>query len=844
MINRRHQKLLSYFEKENHCAFKLARLTSFAVRIDPYLLRRIRLELLPDLDTGVEADLWFSPIVNFRTPEGIVFIPELASLLRKSLAKESESQNEKESLYQLSWKITSEVHRNLSPAIRLEEEIFFLEYSKDTNSKQRIRELIRTALLAMISEDRSGLAHWAARALPKFPSFVKDMEEVNMLSVGAQMRLDREPLKAIPILQVLQPDRVSWIAPSDLPRLPIRVKLFLKILVIGDIESEKDSHIIEIPRTDPLVLEVGSAETTPEEVSSKKAFAIKKWHLIELGVKASDAVKYLADLNQLLPEYAVDTELRIAHFIAQILHESNYMRTVQENLNYSEDSLLRVFGKYFTSSETKAYARKPKDIASRVYGGRMGNGVESTGDGWRYRGRGLILLTGKSNYRKFSDWIGDDVVAQPDLVATEYAVHSAVYYWTSNDLNRYADGDDVKKITRNISGGLYELADRNAILDKAKRILGIEFAPELLENEPVSFRRFTFQPGERIRVEISTGKIILRTILGEEYRLESKVRQLYHSKIYNPYHSVTAKWLNLRSRPQPSASTRICVLPFGTHVALIESTHSDWANVRAVLNGQIVEGYVASKYLQPLAEVPTEPTSVYQENSINFEIPSVHLEENRSDITRFRDGGRIYPLGEANRPGRSNGKPENRIKSILKIIRYLDSENKHHKRYNPTQKINYCNIYAYDFCYLAGVYLPRVWWNEKALQQISNDEAVTIQYEKTVREINTNMLFDWFEEYGSLFGWKRAFDLDVLQAAANKGEVCVIVAKRKNLNYSGNITVVAPEHDGFAANRNSAGEVQRPLESQAGRKNHLFFVNIRRWWLGSHFFNHGFWRHY
>ena len=139
--------------------------------------------------------------------------------------------------------------------------------------------------------------------------------------------------------------------------------------------------------------------------------AIKKKHLTDLGVRDSDADKYLADLNQLMQEYQIDTELRIAHFLAQVLHESAHMKTVQENLNYSEQALLRVFRKYFTPQQAKAYARKPKKIASRVYGGRMGNGDESTGDGLRYRGRGLIQLTGKSNYRKFSEWIGDDVVA-------------------------------------------------------------------------------------------------------------------------------------------------------------------------------------------------------------------------------------------------------------------------------------------------------------------------------------------------------------------------------------------------------------------------------------------------
>ena len=121
--------------------------------------------------------------------------------------------------------------------------------------------------------------------------------------------------------------------------------------------------------------------------------SIKKSLLTGLGVRESNADKYLPHLNQLMQEHQIDTELRVAHFLAQVLHESDHMKTVEENLNYSEEALLRVFGKYFTASQAKAYAKKPKEIASRVYGGRMGNGDESTGDGWRYRGRGLIQLT-------------------------------------------------------------------------------------------------------------------------------------------------------------------------------------------------------------------------------------------------------------------------------------------------------------------------------------------------------------------------------------------------------------------------------------------------------------------
>ncbi|MGD8256384.1 MAG: SH3 domain-containing protein [Desulfobacterales bacterium] len=600
--------------------------------------------------------------------------------------------------------------------------------------------------------------------------------------------------------------------------------------------------------------------------------AIKKSHLTTLGVRDSDAEKYLADLNQLMQQYQIDTDLRIAHFLAQVLHESAHMKTVQENLNYSEQALLRVFRKYFTPSQARSYARKPKMIASRVYGGRMGNGDESTGDGWRYRGRGLIQLTGKSNYSKFSDWIGDDVVGHPDLVAKAYAVHSAVYYWTSRDLNRYADQDDVKKITRIINGGLNGLANRNAILDKAKQMLEAEFAPELLEQATHSVIASSLNLRSRPKVSPSTKicalpqgtqiaviertqpgwarvRAVLNGHIAEGFVASKYLRPLPKPAkpvavtLDHPSHVVNASKLNFRSQPTISSSTKIASLNLGTKVEKIADAFGGWLKIRVVLNRKTKEGYVAGKYLQPLSETPTESILVPQETSIDFEILPVHLAENRTNITRRRDGGRAFPLGEANRPKRSEEDTKNRMKSVLKIIKYLNSEYTQHKRYQPKQRTTYCNIYACDFCYLAGAYLPRVWWNDKALLQIKDDVAVPVQYAKTVREMNANMLLDWFEDYGALFGWKRVFDLDVLQAASNNGEVCIIVAQRHNLNHSGHITVVAPEHDGFAATRNSAGEVQRPVESQAGRKNHRFYVNTRRWWLGSNFRNHGFWRH-
>jgi predicted chitinase len=198
--------------------------------------------------------------------------------------------------------------------------------------------------------------------------------------------------------------------------------------------------------------------------------------LMEMGVSEDDAHQYIDDLEELLPRYGVaESKVRLAHFFSQVLHESGHMRFDMENLNYSARALRAVFGRYFQSdSEAEAYARKPEMIANRVYANRMGNGSEDTGDGWRYRGRGLIQLTGKNNYRDFAAWIGNPaVVEQPDLVASEYAVHSAVFYWDQNRLNEIADDDDVVKLTQRINGGTNGLAHRRELLNKANGLLNM-----------------------------------------------------------------------------------------------------------------------------------------------------------------------------------------------------------------------------------------------------------------------------------------------------------------------------------------------------------------------------------
>ena len=173
----------------------------------------------------------------------------------------------------------------------------------------------------------------------------------------------------------------------------------------------------------------------------------------------------IAQIPDVAAKFGINTPLRLAHFLAQCGHESGGFKLVNENLNYSADGLKKIFPKYFAQAGlAESYARQPEKIASRVYGGRMGNGDESTKEGFKFRGRGYIQLTGKSNYTEFDKFVDDDILANPDLVATKYPLLSAAWFFHKNGLNAIADkgADDatVTSVTKRVNGGTIGLPDR------------------------------------------------------------------------------------------------------------------------------------------------------------------------------------------------------------------------------------------------------------------------------------------------------------------------------------------------------------------------------------------------
>ena len=204
----------------------------------------------------------------------------------------------------------------------------------------------------------------------------------------------------------------------------------------------------------------GAAPAAPAAAPVTNAGSLK---LVNLKGHIPDAV--IAMIPDTAAKFGINTPLRLAHFLAQCGHESGGFRATQENLNYSAKGLMGIFKKYFpTAALAASYERKPEKIANRVYASRMGNGAEASGDGYKFRGRGYIQLTGKENYTAFGKAINENILANPDVVSSKYALLSAAWFFSKNGLHKMADegasDQVVTKITKRVNGGTIGLPDR------------------------------------------------------------------------------------------------------------------------------------------------------------------------------------------------------------------------------------------------------------------------------------------------------------------------------------------------------------------------------------------------
>lgn len=297
-------------------------------------------------------------------------------------------------------------------------------------------------------------------------------------------------------------------------------------------------------------------------------------------------------------------------------------------------------------------------------------------------------------------------------------------------------------------------------------------------------------------------------------------------------YTVASTSLNIRNEPKVTSSNKIAVLAQGQKLDLINNYYTPWWLVRTKRHNVEIEGYVHSKFLQ--AEADFQPLPVSSDISV------VHLKENRATITRNRDGGRAYPIGEVGRPNRNGHSINQRVSQIGEIIDWLEVDR--NKRYLRKGATTYCNIYAYDFCYLAGVFIPRVWWKESALLVLAQGKTVEVSYGATVRELNANALHDWFEDFGADFGWKPCLNISQCQQEANEGKIVIACAKRVSTNRPGHICPIVPETSNNQAKRRANGDISRPLQSQAGHSNYKYKA-ANKWWTADKFQSFGLWVH-
>ena len=205
----------------------------------------------------------------------------------------------------------------------------------------------------------------------------------------------------------------------------------------------------------------GGQTTVTESVPVAPVSSVGGLKLGNLKGHIPDSV--ISQIPETAAKFGIDTGLKLAHFLAQCGHESGGFRLTQENLNYSAKGLNGTFKKYFlTESDAKPYERNPQKIANKVYGNRMGNGPESSGDGWKFHGRGFIQLTGKDNYKAFGLSINEDICSNPDLVSTKYPLLSAAWFFSKNCLKKCVDSSDasVTAVSKCVNGGTIGLSER------------------------------------------------------------------------------------------------------------------------------------------------------------------------------------------------------------------------------------------------------------------------------------------------------------------------------------------------------------------------------------------------
>jgi hypothetical protein len=304
--------------------------------------------------------------------------------------------------------------------------------------------------------------------------------------------------------------------------------------------------------------------------------------------------------------------------------------------------------------------------------------------------------------------------------------------------------------------------------------------------------------------------------------------------------------LRVRSEPKisaPPTKNVIGELPDGHPVrAVTGSEKNGFLEIETSLNGAHLRGFCAAKFLTAAPAVTDIPVEVPAAQPPTSGLVAVHMPHRPGAVTKRTGIATAHSLNELGQPGRTGTAADDLRKELAVIIDHLAVDKAAHKRYKPTSNATFCNIYAHDYCHLAGVYLPRVWWTEKAIEKITGGATLPPLIGDTIREMRANDLFRWLRDFGLRFGWRQTGTLDKLQQAANAGGIGVIVARRKIEGRSGHIVIIPPETEEDQADRKQ-GVVTKPLQSQAGSVNFRYGTSTLNWWKGAQFAESAFWIH-
>ncbi len=305
--------------------------------------------------------------------------------------------------------------------------------------------------------------------------------------------------------------------------------------------------------------------------------------------------------------------------------------------------------------------------------------------------------------------------------------------------------------------------------------------------------------------------------------------------------------LRLRSEPRISTPPQANVvghLPEGQQVRAVTGAKvSGFIEVETSLSGALLRGFASAKFLQPVEDpVDIQPISPSTSPPTSG-IVAVIMPRKTGSVTRRRDPANAHSLNESGQPGRTGKTPDQLRVELAAIVEWLAVDEEKNLRYQPRDGLTFCNIYAHDYCHLAGAYLPRVWWSSAALLRLAAGETVQPLIGNTIFEVRANDLFRWLRDFGATFGWRQTGTLSKLQTEVDLGAIGLIVARRKEDGRSGHIVMVVPETDTPLARRNTVGEVIAPLQSQAGTSNFRRGTGKLDWWRGEQFAESAFWLH-